>query len=76
MSDLEPITELVPDDTPAPPRQGFLPIETNTFDRVFISIILFVAINLFWMRFLEQYASLYVATAISIALGVLIVTRG
>jgi predicted small integral membrane protein len=76
MSDPEPITALVPDDAPPPPRQGFLPIDTNTFDRVFISIILFVAINLFWMRFLEQHASLYIATAISIALGVLIVSRG
>jgi len=76
MSDPEPITALVPDETPPPPRQGFLPIDTNAFDRVFISIILFVAINLFWMRFLEQYASLYIATAISIALGVLIVSRG
>ena len=35
-------------------RQGFLPITTNTFDRVFISIVCFVAINLLWMRFLEK----------------------
>jgi hypothetical protein len=27
-------------------REGWLPIETDGFDRVFISIVLFVAINL------------------------------
>jgi len=35
-------------------RRGFLPITTNTFDRVFISIVVFIAINLIWMRFLER----------------------
>ena len=36
-----------------PKRRGFLPINTNAFDRVFIGVVLFVAIHLFWMRFLE-----------------------
>lgn len=57
-------------------RPGFLPIETNAFDRVFISVIVFVAVHLLWMRFVEEYLSLYVATAISIVLGVFIVRRG
>ncbi len=57
-------------------RPGFLPIETNAFDRVFISVILFVAIHLLWMRLLEEHVSLYVATAISLLLGVFIVRRG
>jgi predicted small integral membrane protein len=34
-------------------RRGFLPITTNTFDRVFISVILLIGISLLWMRFLE-----------------------
>ena len=34
---------------------GFLPIHTNAFDRVFIGIVVFVAIHLFWMRFLEAH---------------------
>ena len=34
-------------------RRGFLPIPTNTFDRVFISVIIFIAISLLWMRFVE-----------------------
>jgi predicted small integral membrane protein len=61
-------------------RRGFLPIETNTFDRVFISVILFVAINLLWMRFVEPHLGLpnniYIAVAISVALGVFIVRKG
>ncbi len=32
-------------------RRGFLPIETNGFDRVFIAVVVFVALHLFWMRF-------------------------
>lgn len=61
-------------------RRGFLPIETNTFDRVFISVILFVAINLLWMRFVEPHLALpnnlLIAVAISVALGVYIVRKG
>jgi predicted small integral membrane protein len=58
-------------------REGFLPIETNAFDRVFIAVVVFVAIHLLWMRFLEPAGlSLYIATAISVAIGALIVARG
>ena len=60
-----------------PRRVGFLPIQTNAFDRVFISVVLFVAIHLLWMRLLEPAGlSLYIATVISIVLGALIVWRG
>jgi predicted small integral membrane protein len=55
---------------------GFLPIRTNLFDRVFIGVVIFVAIHLFWMRFLEAHISLYVATAISLVVGWIIVRRG
>lgn len=57
-------------------RQGFLPIETNTFDRVFIGTVVFIAIHLLWMRFLEAALPLYVATALSLIIGWLIVRRG
>jgi predicted small integral membrane protein len=57
-------------------RRHFLPITTNTFDRVFISVICFVAIQLLWMRFLEAHIPLYVATVLSVILGFFIVTRG
>jgi predicted small integral membrane protein len=57
-------------------RVGFLPIVTNWFDRVFIGIYLFVALELFWMRFLEQSIPLTVCHLLALALGVLIVWRG
>jgi predicted small integral membrane protein len=55
---------------------GFLPIRTNLFDRIFISAVVFVAIHLFWMRFLEPQLSLYIATALSLVVGWIIVRRG
>ena len=64
------------DELKPPTHQGFLPIHTNAFDRVFISIVIFVALHLLWMRFLEAEASLYFATVISVVLGWFIVTRG
>jgi predicted small integral membrane protein len=57
-------------------RTGFLPIVTNWFDRVFVGIYLFVALELFWMRFLEQSIPLTVCHVLAVALGVLIVWRG
>jgi predicted small integral membrane protein len=60
-----------------PRRRGFLPIETNAFDRVFIAVVLFVAIHLLWMRFLEPAGlSLYIATAMSVVLGFFVVRKG
>lgn len=61
---------------PAAERQGFLPIVTNWFDRLFIGIILFVAIELFWMRFLEASIPLTGAHILSLVLGALIVWKG
>jgi predicted small integral membrane protein len=60
----------------AAPQHGFLPIVTNWFDRVFIGIYLFVALELFWMRFLEQSIPLFVCHVLALALGVLIVWKG
>ena len=59
-----------------PPKTGFLPIHTNAFDRGFIGVVLFVAIHLFWMRFLEASIPLYVATVLSVILGAVIIARG
>jgi predicted small integral membrane protein len=63
-------------DKPIVERRGFLPIETNAFDRVFIAVLLFVALHLFWMRFVEADLPLGVATALSLILGAIIVMRG
>jgi predicted small integral membrane protein len=57
-------------------RRHFLPIVTNTFDRVFISVVLFVAVQLLWMRFLEARVPLWVAAILSVIAGFFIVTRG
>ena len=57
-------------------RRGFLPIDTNTFDRVFISIILWIGISLLWMRFLEWAIPLWVSTVICFTLAVIIVRKG
>jgi predicted small integral membrane protein len=57
-------------------RRGFLPIEVNAFDRVFISVVLLVAIHLLWMRFLEAYLPLEIATILSVLLGILIIRKG
>ncbi|PKA43523.1 DUF2160 family membrane protein (plasmid) [Rhizobium sullae] len=59
-----------------PEPAGFLPITTNWFDRVFVGIYLFVALELLWMRFLEQSIPLTVCHVLAVALGVLIVWRG
>ena len=58
-------------------RKGFLPIYTNGFDRVFISVVCFVAIHLFWMRFIEPIGlTIYIATALSLVLAALIIRKG
>lgn len=58
-------------------KAGFLPIETNAFDRCFISVVIWVAISLFWFRFLEPLGlSIWISNAISAALAVFIVKKG
>ena len=56
--------------------RGFLPIVTNTFDRVFISVMLFVAIHLLWFRFLESFLSINIATVLTLVLAFIIVRWG
>jgi predicted small integral membrane protein len=57
-------------------RRGFLPFNTNPFDRVFVGVVLTVAIHLLWMRFLEEDITLTVATILSLILSVLIFIKG
>jgi predicted small integral membrane protein len=58
-------------------RHGFLPIETNTFDRYFISVVIFVAVHLLWMRLIEPAGiPLWIASILCILLGILIVRKG
>lgn len=57
-------------------RRGFLPFETNPWGRIFVSILLTIAIHLLWMRFLEEYISLTVATILTLLMTVIIFLRG
>ncbi|WP_417804427.1 DUF2160 family membrane protein [Thalassospira lucentensis] len=58
-------------------RHGFLPIETNWFDRLFISVVIWVALSLFWFRFIEPIGlSIWISNAIALALGAFIIRKG
>lgn len=57
-------------------RKGFLPIPTNWFDRLFIGLIGHVALNLLWMRFLEQSLPLLIATILGIVWIVVVMRWG
>jgi predicted small integral membrane protein len=73
-----PIEIFEEDETPTvEERRGFLPIQTNWFDRCFISVVIWVAISLFWFRFLEPMGlSIWIGNAISLALAIYIVRKG
>lgn len=56
---------------------GFLPIETNWFDRLFISVVIWVALSLFWFRFVEPMGlSIWISNVIALALAVVIIRKG
>ena len=56
---------------------GFLPTQANWSDRLFISVVIWVALSLFWMRFIEPVGlSVWCAAAISAVLGAYIVWKG
>ena len=56
--------------------KGFLPIKTNWFDRLFIGTISFVAIQLFWMRFIEVYASINIAIVLGVFWIIYVIWKG
>jgi predicted small integral membrane protein len=56
---------------------GFLPIETNWFDRLFISIMIWIALSLFWFRVMEPVGlSIWISNAIAAALAFIIIRKG
>ena len=70
--------EDAPDAAPrAPQKAGFLPIETNWFDRLFIAVVIWVAMSLVWFRFIEPLgASIWISNALALGLAVLIIKKG
>lgn len=72
-------THLEEDDAPAAAsaKQGFLPIETNWFDRLFIAVVIWVALSLFWFRFVEPLGlSIWNSNAIALCLAAVIIRKG
>ena len=57
-------------------NRGFLPLDTNWFDRFFIGVIGHVALNLLWMRFLEQSIPLIVGTILGILWIIYVIWKG
>ena len=72
-------TQLEEDTTPEliEEKLGFLPIETNWFDRLFISVVIWVALSLFWFRFIEPMGlSIWISNVISLGLAAFIIKKG
>ena len=57
-------------------KNGFLPIKTNWFDRLFIGVISFIAIQLVWMRFIESFLSINFSITLGIVLLIYIIWKG
>jgi predicted small integral membrane protein len=57
-------------------KNGFLPIKTNWFDRLFIGVISFIAIQLVWMRFIEIFLSINYSITLGIVLLIYIIWKG
>ena len=57
-------------------KRGFIPINTNWFDRLFIGVISYVAFQLVWRRFLESFVSLNFAIGIGILWIIFVIWKG
>ena len=57
-------------------KRGFIPINTNWFDRLFIGVISYVALQLFWTRFLESFVSLNFAIGKGILWIIFVIWKG
>ena len=57
-------------------KNGFLPIKTNWFDRLFIGVISVIAIQLVWMRFIEGFLSINFSITLGILLLIYIIWKG
>jgi len=57
-------------------KRGFLPFETNLFDRIFIGVVVYIGAHLLWMRFLEQFVTIRVAHVAMLGVAFVIVKWG
>jgi predicted small integral membrane protein len=60
-----------------PRPRGFLPFDTNGFDRFFVAVVVLIAMHLLWLRFVEPLGlSLWICFVLSLILGVYIFLKG
>ena len=57
-------------------KKGVIPLNTNWFDRLFIGVISYVALQLFWMRFIESFASINCSIGIGIVWIAFVIWKG
>ena len=57
-------------------KKGFIPLNTNWFDRLFIGVISYIELQLFWMRFLESFISINFAMGIGIVWIIYVIWKG
>ena len=57
-------------------NKGFIPLKTNWFDRLFIGVISYIALQLFWMRFLESLISINFGIGIGVMWIIFIIWKG
>jgi hypothetical protein len=57
-------------------KKGFIPLKTNWFDRFFIGVISYIALQLFWMRFLEILISINISIGIGIVWIIFVIWKG
>ena len=57
-------------------KKGFIPLKTNWFDRLFIGVISYIALQLFLMRFLESLISINISIGIGIVWIIFVIWKG
>jgi len=55
---------------------GFLPFKTSPGEKVFLSIVSFIAICFLWLRFVELYVSMWGAPIVSAIVAAIIIKWG
>jgi len=55
---------------------GFLPFKTSPGEKVFLSIVSFIAICFLWLRFVEPYVSMWGAPIVSAIVAAIIIKWG
>jgi predicted small integral membrane protein len=57
-------------------KGGFLPWPTSWGDRFFVSLLVFFLISLLWLKFVEPFLPIYVALALGLIIGFIIIKWG